>query len=340
MGWSMSDNYGFRLSTFTLAARINNRGERGHDLPLDTINGPEGAFGLFRDALQSVQTEGVLRDGESHHEILAIHEGSNHRFLLCVVLGGKAGEAFQLRDHRGERTGQVRRQDAMTWPGRVLYVFPTGSSTTGFQVQETRGRQSHGVSTNDRLVARLKQDYSILASFTHDVADGAMWTQILKSEEAELNALEFKSLLGDGAGYSEELGAKSLAVKLSVDPKREKTLEIFRVIGSLMSKRQSLAPLLNAVGGVPHQQSLEGGSATARMVVDGSSRSIQINGRSNWFVRLFDSEGQPDNREFLHEAGRDILELQGPLSVTLDAHPLPTSGIPDEIEPDGNASVA
>lgn len=336
----MSDKYGFRVSTFTLAGRTDNRGSRGPDLALDQICGSGSAFELFRDALRFIQSEGASRADEVHHEVLAVHEGSNHRFLLCVVRGGRSGEAYDLRDHRGDSTGQVRQEDAMTWPGRVLYVFPTGASTMGFQIQETRGRQSHGIPTNDRLIARLREEHSLIASFTHDVADGEIWARILESEQAQLNVLEFKSPPGDGAGFSEELGAKSLAVRLSVEPEREKTRELFGVIKSLMGRRQSLAPLLNAIGGVPHQSALEDGSATARVTVDGSSRSIQINGRSSWFVRLFSSAGRPGNWEFLREAARDILELAGPLGVTLDVQPLPTADIPDAIEPGDDTSEA
>ncbi|MCV7584148.1 hypothetical protein F1529_17315 [Alcanivorax sp. VBW004] len=312
--------YGFRVWTFSLEQARERDSEAGPEtvplLPLQT----ESAKGMLLGALQVLQTEGLKIHDQKQHRIVEIHDATAQGFILLKIEGGRAGSKFTVKDERGQERGEVREEDSLVWPGRVLIAFSSNDARQGFMVHETYSGRTHSEVTRLRLYAHLLARHNVSLHTAHDLADNMAWDQVLKDDAARIEEIEFTVKAPDDVTIGEDTRPRKMSVAYQVEPA---PVERFLRKGS----RTSVTDLVNSVGSLPHPDSFEEGEAVVEIATAHGTRRLQIGRRPYPFTRLIKSPYQVDDVEFLHEVTPDLLELAARLDMALPQPFLPTDSL-------------
>lgn len=341
MARSADSPFGFRISTFTLQDNRTD-GKRGKNEQLHPMGHPAihdgGVPQLLLEALESIAGEKPLRDNSDHqhHLVRVIAEKVEEtRFILCVVKGGRAGEEFDITTEDGTDEGTVTPEKALTWPGRVLFVIPTGDALHGFIAHETRGGSGHGTQTIKRLQSWLTADQSIYLSATNDLADSRAWEKVLTDDKAAIESVEFATKPEDGGGTAADLNVHRIRMILEMDPAPIRTKKLLRTIFN-RDNVNSVAKLVHGVGGLPLAPNFAQGEATAQIRTGRGSRRLKLGHKPYPFTRVIESPVQVDNQEFIREVTSDLVDLAAHLNIPLPNPFLPTDNVDKEILPDSS----
>lgn len=333
--------FGFRISTFTLQDS-RTEGKRGKNSQLHPMGSPAvhggGVPGLLLTALESIADEKPLRDSSYHqHHLVRViaNDVGETRFILCIVKGGRAGEEFDITTEDGTDEGTVTAEKALTWSGRVLFVIPTGDALHGFIVHETRGASGHGTQTINRLQSWLTAHESIYLSATNDLADSRAWDKVLADDKASIESVEFSTKSEDGGGTAADLNVRRVRMILEMNPAPRLAKKLLRTILN-RDGGDSVANLVQGVGGLPLATNFAEGEATAQIRTQRGSRRVKLGRKPYPFTRVIEAPVQVDNHAFIHEVAPDLIDLAAHLNIPLPDPFLPTDNVDKRIVPESS----